>query len=370
MHEFGGKNAAATLKSLIAGNPHMKPSTEPPSSDARVDSEPYHADERWARLPEGWSWTEATAVACDRHDRVYVFNRGEHPMLVFAPDGSFLRSWGEGLFARPHGVFVGPDDAVYCTDDLDHTVRKFTPDGQLLLTLGASGKPSETGATSVDYRTIVRPGGPFHYPTNVALSPEGEIYVADGYGNARVHKFSPDGRLLLSWGSPGAGPGQFHVPHGIAVDRQGTVYVADRENSRLQLFTSQGEYLAEWTDVARPCQVFIAAAGDVYVAELGYRAGMWPGTAAPSADAPGGRVSVFDSQGRLRARWGGGQNPCAGRLLRAARNFGRFARQHLRCRSRHVRRRQPGPGPARLPLAAEVHASRPPDSFTLAGAIG
>lgn len=289
----------------------MEPSPGALSNDAPSNCEQYHADDRWAQLPDGWSWTEATAIACDRHDRVYVFNRGEHPMLVFAPDGTLLHSWGEGLFARPHGIFIGPDDTVYCTDDLDHTVRKFTPEGQLLLTLGVSAKPSDTGATSVDYRTIVRPSGPFHYPTNVALSPEGDIYVADGYGNARVHKFSEDGRLLFSWGSPGAGPGQFHVPHGIAVDRQGTVYVADRENSRLQLFSPQGEYLAEWTDVARPCQAFIDAAGDVYVAELGFRAGMWPGTTAPSADAPGGRVSVFDSQGRLRARWGGGLQPCA-----------------------------------------------------------
>ncbi len=281
------------------------------SPGAFLSCDRYQAFDHWARLPAGYSWTEATAVACDRHDRVYVFNRGEHPMMVFAPDGTFLRSWGEGVFARPHGVFVGPDDAVYCTDDLDHTVRKFTPAGELLLTLGASGKPSDTGATSVDYRTIRRASGPFHFPTNVALSPAGEIYVADGYGNARIHKFTADGRLLFSWGEPGAGPGQFHVPHGIAVDQEGTVYVADRENSRVQLFSPAGEYLTEWTDVARPCQVFIGGAGDVYVAELGFRAGMWPGTTAPSPDATGGRVSIFDRTGRLHSRWGGGTDPCA-----------------------------------------------------------
>src|SRR4249919_2391556 len=109
----------------------------------------YEADDQWAKLPVGWSWTEVVAVATDAQDRVYVFNRGEHPVMVFDRDGKFLRSWGEGLFARPHGVFIKPDDAVYCTDDLDHTVRKFTPDGRLLLTLGSSGKPSDTGATSV-----------------------------------------------------------------------------------------------------------------------------------------------------------------------------------------------------------------------------
>jgi len=223
-----------------------------------------------------------------------------------------VTAWGEGLFVRPHGIFIGPDAAVYCTDDHDHTVRAFTPAGHLLLTLGTSGRPSDTGATSIDYRTIRRAGPPFHYPTNLALGPAGDLYVTDGYGNARVHRFAPDGRLLHSWGEPGSGPGQFHVPHGLAVDADGTVYVADRENSRLQLFTADGVYRGEWTDVARPCQVFIDRQGGwVYVAELGFRAGRWPGTGPPEPGAPGGRVSVFDRSGALQARWGGGANPCA-----------------------------------------------------------
>jgi DNA-binding beta-propeller fold protein YncE len=270
----------------------------------------YEADDQWAKLPAGWAWTEAVAVATDNEDRVFVFNRGEHPVLIFARDGAFLGSWGEGLFVRPHGLFIGPDNTVYCTDDTDHTVRAFTPEGRLLLTLGTSGRPSDTGATSIDYRTIKRAGPPFHYPTNLALGPTGDLYIADGYGNARVHRFTPDGRLLQSWGEPGNGPGQFHVPHGLALDRDGTVYVADRENSRLQLFTAEGVYQGEWTDVARPCQVFIdQRAGLIYVAELGFRAGRWPGTGPAEPGAPGGRVSVFDRNGVLQARWGGSDNP-------------------------------------------------------------
>jgi DNA-binding beta-propeller fold protein YncE len=271
----------------------------------------YEANDRWAKLPVGWSWREVAAIAIDSQDRVFVFNRGDHPVIIFDRNGNFIDSWGEGLFARPHGIFIGSDDSVYCTDDLDHTVRKFTPDGKLLLTLGTSGQPSNTGATSMDYRTILRSSGPFHYPTNLALSPQGEIYISDGYGNARIHKFSADGRLLFSWGEPGSGPGQFHLPHGIAVDSQGNVYVADRENSRIQIFSPEGNFLNQWTDVVRPCQVFIDFKGSVYVAELGFRAGMWPGTTAPEIDSPGGRVSIFSSHGELRARWGGGQNPCA-----------------------------------------------------------
>lgn len=270
----------------------------------------YKADDQWAKLPAGWGWKEVAAVAVDSRDRVYVFNRGDHPVMVFDRDGTFLFAWGEGLFLRPHGIFIGPDDSVFCTDDLGHTIRTYTPEGKLLATLGPSGVASDTGATSMDYRTIVRAGPPYHYPTNLAIAPDGSLYVSDGYGNARVHRFSANGQLLFSWGEPGSGPGQFHLPHGIAVDREGIVYVADRENSRIQLFTPDGTYRGEWTDVARPCQVFVED-DRVYIAEVGFLAGMWPGTSAPGPDAPGGRVSVFDRGGTLMARWGGGRNPCA-----------------------------------------------------------
>ena len=265
----------------------------------------------WPRWPANWNVIEVVGVATDSRDRVFVLSRGEHPVTIFDREGRFLGSWGAGLFARPHGITIAPDDSVFCTDDFGHSVRKFTPDGQLLMTLGTHGVPSDTGATSIDYRTIRYVGPPFHFPTNVAIAPAGDLFIADGYGNARIHRFSADGRLLHSWGSPGAGPGQFHIPHGIAIDRQGTVYVADRENSRLQLFSPDGDFLAEWPDLARPCDVAIDDDGRVFVAEVGYRAGMWPGTQPPHPNATGGRVSIFDSSGGLLSRWGGGDNPCA-----------------------------------------------------------
>ena len=269
----------------------------------------YRAIANWAKWPEDWHVWEVTGVAIDSQDRVFVFNRSDHPVAVFDPDGTFLFSWGEGLFNRPHGIWIGPDDSVYCTDDLDHTIHKFTPEGRRLISLGTSGSPSDTGATSIDYRTIRYAGPPFHFPTNLAVAPSGDWYVADGYGNARIHKFSPDGTLQFSWGEPGSGPGQFHVPHGIAIDKNGIVYVADRENSRLQLFSPEGKFLTEWTDIARPCEMVIDRQGRVYVAELGYRAGMWPGTTAPSPDSPGGRLSIFDASGKLLSRFGGGERP-------------------------------------------------------------
>jgi DNA-binding beta-propeller fold protein YncE len=271
----------------------------------------YRADPAWARWPGDWQIREVTAVATDSRDRVFVFSRGDHSVAVFDPSGELLFAWGQGLFTRPHGITIGPDDAVYCTDDLDHTVRKFTAEGSLLMTLGTSGQPADTGATSLDYRTIRRAGEPFHYPTNLAVAKSGELYVSDGYGNARIHRFSADGKLLASWGEPGSGKGQFHVPHGLAVDRHGTVYVADRENSRIQLFSPDGEFLREWTDVARPCDVAIDSEGRAFVAELGHQAGRWPGWGPCPTGATGGRVSIFDSAGKLLARFGGGERPCA-----------------------------------------------------------
>ena len=159
---------------------------------------------------EGWGrhfyspFVEVSGVGVDSKNRVYAFIRGVDPLLVFDSDGHFLRSWGRERFVRPHGLYVGPDDSIYCTDDGDHTVKKFAPDGTLLMTLGSRNQPSETGCVNKDYRTIKKAAGPFNSPTDVALDREGNLYVSDGYGNARIHKFSGDGQLLHSWGEPGS----------------------------------------------------------------------------------------------------------------------------------------------------------------------
>jgi hypothetical protein len=270
----------------------------------------YVSDPRWAQVPRDLGMVEVTAVATDADSRVYAFNRGPHPVVVLEADGTPVGTWGEGVFARPHGITIDQAGNVWCTDDLDHCVRKFTRDGELLLTLGTPGAFSDTGATSVDYRDVRWSAGPFNFPTNVAIAGDGEIFVADGYGNARVHVFAPDGRLVRSWGEPGCGPGQFHAPHGIAIDEGGVVYVADRENSRIQRFTPSGDLVDIWTDVARPCQVFIDGRGIVHVAELGFRAGLFPGDVPGPGQTTGGCVSLFTRSGALLARWGGGDEPC------------------------------------------------------------
>jgi hypothetical protein len=271
----------------------------------------YCVVEGWPQLPAGMTVQEVVAVACDSEGRVYVFNRGSHPIMIFDRTGKFVDSFPSDLFAHPHGITVGPDNTVYCVDDFDHTVKVFSPTGQSLLVLGKSGEFSNTGAVTIDYRTVERSGPPFNYPTDLAVAPSGDLYVTDGYGNARVHQFSPDGNLLASWGESGAGPGQFQVPHGIAISGDGIVYVADRENCRIQRFDLQGHFIDQWTDVVRPTEVFVTGDGTVYVAELGARAGRWPGWPDAPVDAIGGRLSIFDSGGQLLARWGGGDSPCA-----------------------------------------------------------
>ncbi len=169
----------------------------------------FQAAPGWEQLPEGWAFGEAVGVATDSADNVLVFCRGEHPVIVFDRAGRFLRSWGEGVCERPHGITIGPDDSVYLVDDVGHAVRKFTPEGRLLATFGTPGVGSDTGAVGFDYRTIQRVAGPFNCPTNVAIAAGGDLYVADGYGNARVHHFSPDGKLLHSWGERAPVPDSF-----------------------------------------------------------------------------------------------------------------------------------------------------------------
>src|SRR5207253_864219 len=177
----------------------------------------YDVVEGWEQLPAGYVHRDVAGVAVDGEDRVFLICRGDHPLIVYDQKGHFLRSWGEGEFTyRTHGITVAPDGTVWCTDDGNHTVRQFTPNGKLLLTLGTLNTPSDTGYDGKDSINIPRAAGPFNRPTNLAIGPRGDLYVSDGYGNCRVHQFSPTGTLKRSWGVSGTGPGQFHLPHGIA----------------------------------------------------------------------------------------------------------------------------------------------------------
>lgn len=264
-------------------------------------------DPEWPRVPDEISLLEAVGVATDSTNRVFVFHRGEPPVLVFEPDGTFITGWGNGQFVRPHGIWIADDDTVFLVDDQGHSVRQYTLQGEVIRAIGPEGTPSATGIENGDLRTITG-GPPFNEPTNLVRSSTGEFYITDGYGNARVHRFSADGELIASWGRPGQGEGEFFLPHGIGIDEDDRLYVADRENNRIQIFSATGEFLDQWTDVVRPCEVFVASDGLVYVAEVGMRVGMYPWMKRDLSQS-GGRVSVFDQQGGLQARWGGGDHP-------------------------------------------------------------
>lgn len=245
----------------------------------------------WAKLPEGWSLLEVADVAVDSKDRVYVFNRGEHPIITFDRNGNFLSSRGEGLFKRPHGITIGPDDSLYCVDDGDHNVRKTALDCHVIMTLGTPGQAS-----------AFQSGLPFNRPTKVALdSNTGDLYVADGYGNARIHKYSPDGKLIFSWGKSGSDPGEFNLVHSVCTDKDGYVYVADRENHRIQVFDSNGKYVTQWNNMHRPCGLHIQGNEEqlCYIGELAPQLPI-------NKNFPnlGPRVSIYNLKGERLARLG------------------------------------------------------------------
>ncbi|MBT3283542.1 6-bladed beta-propeller [Candidatus Bathyarchaeota archaeon] len=251
----------------------------------------YELVENWAKIPEDYSLVDVTGISIDSKDHIYVFNRGKRPMIVFDRDGNEVSSWGEGLFKRPHGSCLTAEGHILLTDDDSHAVYKFTKDGELLMTLGNVGQSSDTGyrmGRDIFERiaSIERGAGPFNLPTGVGVTSNGDIFVSDGYGNARVHKFSPEGELIMSWGEPGAGPGQFRLPHNLWVDKKDRIWISDRENSRIQIFDTEGNLLDQWIDLLRPCHVYMDKDENVYVSELSRR------------------ISIFSNDGELLARWG------------------------------------------------------------------
>lgn len=232
----------------------------------------YEYQPEWARLLSGMSLQGPSGVAVDSTDHVYVFQRQGPAVLVFDKGGRVQRVWQrqDGVPADAHHIHVGPDDAVYLTDRDAHQVLQYDRAGRLVRSLGTRDRASLQA--------------PFNHPADVCVAPSGELYVADGYGNSSVHRFSAEGDYISSFGSPGSGPGQFRVPHSIRVSQDGRVYVADRENHRVQVFTEDGEFLSEWTDFKCPMGVHIDAAQVVYVTD----------------QVP--RISIYTLDGELLAR--------------------------------------------------------------------
>lgn len=232
--------------------------------------------EGWCQIPQGWTLGECPGVACDSQDRVYVYSRSDHLLTVYDKDGAYLDHWGGDIVGNAHGLYIDKDDNVYCTSHQTHTLHRLNPSGEVTLTLGTRDVRGEDQA-------------PLSGPCDSAVSANGDIFVADGYGNRKVHRFTPDGELLYSWGEEGDGPGQFSMVHGVRIDKHDRVWICDRENRRIQIFDTDGKFLEERADLERPDQVYFDVNEDiVYIAELEYR------------------VTIQTLDGETVARWGGG----------------------------------------------------------------
>jgi streptogramin lyase len=253
----------------------------------------YKVREDWQQAPEHIEMRPA-AVTCDSKDRVYAFNRNkEHPVVIFDRDGNFVSSWGAGMFQFPHAIRIDENDIVWICDEHLQQFYRFTTDGKLLQTIGVRDARSDTGVPDDDYsstawKKVTHGGGPFNLPTDIAIAPSGEMFMSDGYGNARIHKFSADAQYMFSWGEPGTGPGQFNLPHAVWVDSRGRLLVGDRENDRVQIFDQQGKLLEIWkTELIGPAFFYIDQDDIVYIPEHN-----------------GGMISILTLDGERLARWG------------------------------------------------------------------
>jgi streptogramin lyase len=213
----------------------------------------YKTERSWAKFPDHITQNVLTNGSVDNEGNLYLCQRTDPPVLVFDRGGRFLRGMGEGLIDDAHGIYVSRDGSIFVVDRDGQQVVKFDRAGRVQLILGQRQKPKH--------------GAPFNHPTAVAEGPQGDIYVADGYGNALVHQFSAAGELKRSWGGFGAGPGEFTTPHGIKAAPDGRVLVGDRENNRVQVFDREGRHLEDWRNFYHPMDIYIADDGMVFVTD-------------------------------------------------------------------------------------------------------
>jgi peptidylamidoglycolate lyase len=261
----------------------------------------YKQVENWTAAPPGGKWGQIPNVTIDASGNLFVFHRAEPPVLKFDPaSGKLLKAWGEGMFDRAHGFRVAPDGAFWATDQRGHTIVKFDANGKTLMTIGKRGVSGETGEL-------------FNGPSDVAVAPNGDFFIADGHGNSRVVKFSKDGTFIKAWGKRGTGPGDFNVPHTLAFDSRGRLLVGDRSNSRIQVFDQNGTFLAEYKGWGAPSGIFITKDDVMYVADYNQKRGITVGSAKDgkvtgfiTGTAPEG--VVVDASGNVYAAEVGGQS--------------------------------------------------------------
>jgi sugar lactone lactonase YvrE len=274
---LGGALAAAVIASLAFCAAPSFAQTKP---DPNAAPNPYRLDEGWAQLPAGRKWGATFGISVDRSDgkSIWAFDRCEQktfcadshlaPIFKFDPTGKMLANFGTNMFAAPHGLFVDRHGNVWATDfqvknGKGDTVTEFSPEGKVLMTLGKPGVAGDNDSQDL-----------FNAPSNVLIAPDDTIFVADGHGtidnqdtNARIVKFTKDGKFIKAWGRRGEEPGEFDTPHMLAMDSAGRLFVADRSNNRIQIFDQDGRFLAEWRQFGRPSSVYINKDDVMYVSD-------------------------------------------------------------------------------------------------------
>jgi sugar lactone lactonase YvrE len=274
-HAFALAFAAVTA---VVGTQAYTQATTPTNSLPN----PYRSIENWGQLPQGRTWGSTAGIDIDPDGTsVWVFERcgantcaGSNlpAILKFDASGKLIKSFGEGMFVFPHGIYVHRDGTVWVTDaqgkdGKGHQVFKFSPDGKLLLTLGKAGVTGDGPDT-------------FNAPSDVLVAPNGDIFVGDGHGgntNARIVKFSPDGKFIKTWGKKGTAPGEIDTPHGLAFDSRGRLFVADRNNNRIQIFDQDGKFLDQWPQFSRLSGIYIDKNDVLYGADSESNAMRHPG---------------------------------------------------------------------------------------------
>lgn len=232
-----------------SGDPVRGPSDLYPHVNA---TDTLRVDPSWPAPGDPTPRMQVTGVAVDAEDRVWVLGLGDPPVRVYDAGGRYLRGWGAGTVGAGHQIRIDRAGHVWIADTARHVVRQFDADGNTLLTLGTPDQPGEDAAH-------------LNAPTDVAFGPGGDLFVSDGYGNARVAKFRSDGTFVKAWGGRGHRPGEFNLPHGIVADRRGRLLVADRNNTRIQIFDTEGRYLGQWANVALPWALCLTPANEVWV---------------------------------------------------------------------------------------------------------
>jgi N-acyl-D-amino-acid deacylase len=238
---------------------------------AETDTGLYKVVSGWGQLTKPLSWGETPSISLDANGRVFAFTRAEPPVIELDPSGKVVKTWGEKMFVWPHGLRIDRDGFLWITDGrarngIGQQVFKFTRDGQLVMTLGKAGVSGDGPDT-------------FNSPTDVAVAPNGDIFVSDGHVNSRIVKFSKDGAFIKAWGKRGDGPGEFNVPHTIFFDSQGRLLVGDRSNRRIQIFDQEGKFLDQWTQFGSPSGIFITPDDTLYVVDYNDKMALFVGSA-------------------------------------------------------------------------------------------